>query len=208
MNPTTALALTWAAILFNVVLTLQLARRLRVGAPPPRPPASQAGPAPASQVPVPPLRLAEAGMPAVDFSVTTVDGDMFGVPGPGEPPLTVVYLSDHCASCRANFPRVRGVGDLARRAGEHVLLAFIEDSPETRASSVGLAAEFDFGLPLAVVPPGHPLLSAYNASEATPAFVRMHEGAVIGSGVVGSQTWDAMIKTWRANDRTRAVATR
>lgn len=95
------LILLWIVVLFNLLLTLAIIRRLHLGS-------QQAG-----------LRH---GQMAPDFTAQTLSGESVALQDYAGHPTAFVFISTRCRHCEKLLPELEALGPQAKRAGVNLVL--------------------------------------------------------------------------------------
>ncbi|TDC10541.1 redoxin domain-containing protein [Nonomuraea longispora] len=185
MTTTTMFALTWAVLLGSVALTLFMAAKLRFVLDPFR------------------HQPADLGLPegasAPAFSASTLDGAVLDTEDYAERAFTLVFVSHHCPSCREHLPHMKALWSLAASAGSELVMVVFDEESGSRAEAERMVAEHAVPARTVLAAPGHPLRELYNPRQATPLYCHVESGVVRGSGPLGSQGWQNLVRGWQAD---------
>jgi peroxiredoxin len=175
--------LLWLLVLFNLLLTLALVRRI-------------GGQAAA-------LKL---GQRAPAFEATDLRGQKVSLATYAGRSLALLFVAPHCGPCREELPRLQAVGPQARRAGVELVLVSVASHDETQT----FARDNGIDLPILVAPQeSNPFMKDYKA-RGTPYYcVVGPQGRVQAVGFLDAE-WRALADSWSAASEARsaqAVAT-
>lgn len=124
----------WILMIFNILLTLGLARRI------------------SRQLPrVPKLEFLKPGRPAPAFTARTLEGDEITLADYAGHPVAFVFVSPHCQACREKIPVLETMRSRAKRKGVEIVLVSDSGEEETRA----YVAEIETSFPVLVAPREH-----------------------------------------------------
>ncbi|MFB9622717.1 peroxiredoxin family protein [Nonomuraea helvata] len=185
MTTTAMFALTWAALLGSVALTLRMAAKLRFALDPFRHQPDD-------------LALPE-GMPAPPFSAVTLDGAVLDSDDYADRAFTLVFVSHHCPSCREHLPHIPALWRLAESAASELVMVVFDEESGSRAQTERLVAEHAIPAMTVLASADHPLRELYNPRQATPLYCHVESGVVRGSGPLGSQGWQELVRGWQAS---------
>ncbi|MFF0312046.1 peroxiredoxin family protein [Streptosporangium sp. NPDC004379] len=185
MTTTAMFALTWAALLGSVTLTLRMAAKLRYALDPFRHQPAD-------------LTLPE-GASAPPFSALTLDGAVVDTQDYAERALTLVFVSTHCPSCREHLPHMRVLWRLAESAGSELVMVVLDEESGSRAEAERLVAEHAIPARTVLAAADHPLRERYNPRQATPLYCHVESGVVRSSGPLGSEGWQKLVRGWQSN---------
>ncbi|QFU90266.1 hypothetical protein [Amycolatopsis sp. YIM 10] len=136
-----------------------------------------------------------AGSPATPFTARLVDGRVFNSRDHADDGYLLLFISEHCDSCRKLMPKLPALGRLIGDAGRRLLLVSFEEDIRTGESLNRLLAENGVHERLAVVSASHPLRRDFNPAETTPFFCAVADGAVTATGLVGSPAWTRLFES-------------
>jgi peroxiredoxin len=105
--------LLWVVVLLNILLTLGLARRVRVA--------------------IPVMDSLKVGQKAPNFNVQTLQGKTITLANYADQLTAFVFISPHCKPCREELPHLRELSFKARDYGAEIVLVSDEDEESTRA---------------------------------------------------------------------------
>lgn len=176
-------ALLWIVVLFNLLLTLALIRRLNGQAPGTQRAANDGPP---------------AGQAAPAFLAETLQGATVTLATYAGRELAMLFISPRCGPCREMLPYYLSLGSRAARAGVDLVLVSSANAAETQA----FVDEFNIRLPVLVAPlDDHPLIKDYNIP-GTPFYCLIDAQGIVQSSGYPSKDWGA----WKAATDTWAAA--
>jgi peroxiredoxin len=138
--------LLWILMLFNILLTLGLARRIRRQ--------------------FPKMETLKPGQSAPDFTAWTLDGEPVTRAAYNGQATAFVFVSPACGPCREEMPRLERLRSQAEQRGLSLVLVSDADEEETRKFVEELGAT----LPVLVAPRGRTSFLSDYKSTATPSF--------------------------------------
>ncbi|HEY4691675.1 MAG TPA: peroxiredoxin family protein [Anaerolineae bacterium] len=138
--------LLWVMVLLNLLLTLGLARRMRVT--------------------FPRMGSLKVGQRAPDFTAQTLKGETVTLATYAGRAVAFVFVSPDCKPCREELPRLAGLRPKAEQFGVELLLVSDADEDKTLSFVEGTVD----GLPVLVAPrERNPFFSDYKAM-GTPSY--------------------------------------
>lgn len=154
--------LLWVVVLFNLLMTLAVVRRLNAG----------------SQKEVRKVGL-EEGQLAPAFTAETLSGETVTLSTYARRTVAFIFISPHCQPCIAQLPRIDVAALNAAEIGVEVVLVSDAGVVETRA----LAAEHNIKAPILVAPrKSNPFLNDYKATSVPSYCVVDVRGEVQSAG--------------------------
>jgi len=169
--------LLWVTVLFNLMLTLALIRRLN--------------------------SLPQTGMPetlrigqtAPDFTAETLRGETTVLADYAGRAVAFVFVSAHCSPCKEEMPRLEVLCPQARSAGVELVLVSDTDVTQTLA----MVKQFYLTLPVLAAPRlTNDFLTDYKVG-GTPFYCWVDaEGKVVATGFL-DQAWRQITEQWEAN---------
>jgi peroxiredoxin len=178
------LILLWVVVLFNLLLTLALIRRIN--------PEGLS----ATTSPYQPIGL-EPGEMAPPFSAETLSGETVTLSHYANQRFMLIFTSPTCGPCRDALPGYETAYSTAAKAGVNMVLVSTGDLSSTR----DLINEYRVNsIPVLVAPRGdNPLADDYKVS-GTPSFCLVNQqGKIerIGLSSQGSDEWRALLGSWQ-----------
>jgi len=177
--------LLWVALLFNLLLTLALVRRVN----------RLPGMLDLDNIPT-----LEVGTPAPDFAAETLNGQRVTLATYARQAVAFVFTSPNCPGCVERIPELEALGPQARRHGVELVLVNAAGEAETQA----LVEEHQIKLPVLVAPrDSSPFAQDYKAI-VTPFYCLVdEEGKVQSTGLFGVE-WEEVTRQWRADGQIAA----
>ena len=177
-----SLVLLWLIVLFNLLLTFGLIRRIN------------------TRPGIQPVETLEIGEPAPPFTAETLAGKTVTLAQFTGKRLALVFMSPNCGPCREKLPELQAL--TSKLAGEGIVFALL-----FREAAEGIrpfAAKHNLTMPIWLVPPPNPLWQDYKVV-GTPSYCVIeanHEVAL--TGFFGSE-WKTYVQQWsgQTNARTR-----
>jgi peroxiredoxin len=120
--------LLWSLMLFNILLTIGLARRIKAR--------------------LPNLEMLNVGQKAPDFTAWTLEGEPVTLTDYAGRTVAFVFMSPNCRPCREQLPEFMAAQAKARQNGVEVVVVSDADEAETAL----FIDEFDVQLPVLVAP--------------------------------------------------------
>lgn len=172
--------LLWILVLFNLLLTLAVARRLN---------------AKTSRDLLIDIPKLERGQQAPDFVAKTLDGSPVSLANYAGRAVAFIFMSPTCSPCREKMPMLNALQPITRRAGVEIVLVSDSDHAETKNFSDDLATS----LPILIAPRvNNPFMTDYKAN-GTPFYCLVAvDGRVQSTGFFDDE-WEALVKTWKAS---------
>jgi len=172
------LALLWVVVMFNLMLTLALIRRV-----------NGAGAREGVE-----LGGLPAGQPAPDFTAETTLGEPAGAGALAGQATALVFIGPNCSHCLKTLPLIKELQPQAARAGVRFLLVSDGTPEETRA----YVERHQISAPVLVAPRGlNPLLSDYKV-DGVPFYYMIDASRTIqAAGIPGDPAWQAITAGWR-----------
>jgi peroxiredoxin len=171
--------LLWIVLLFNLVLTLALVRKVNAGG---------------ARGQAPQVDTLKPGTPAPDFSVQTLDGKAVSLASYAGQATLFVAISSHCQPCQELLPELRTVAPRARRAGVELVLVSMDEEPETRS----FVAEQGIELPVLLAPRQSNSFHIDYKTMGTPFYYLLDERGIVqaaGFPAFGVKEWERTIAT-------------
>jgi thiol-disulfide isomerase/thioredoxin len=156
--------LLWLVVLFNLMLTIALVRRVSV--------LSTSGPGPAT-----PIGGLPEGSVAPPFTATTPDGDSRTQADLGDGPVVLAFFSPSCESCYDHAPHFAELGRRAADGGVTAVAVVDGDATTSRRLLDRLPDELPV---LLAARPENPFLGAYLV-DAYPTYTVVANKTVVGS---------------------------
>ncbi len=171
--------LLWAVVVFNLLLTLALVRRM-----------NSLSPSGMSGRP----ETLKVGQPAPDFQAQSLHGETITLANFAGRAVTFVFAAPHCNPCREEMPKLEALRPKARLAGMELVL--VNDA--SIADALAMADEFHLTLPmLAASRASSDFMESYKAA-GTPFYcVVSAEGKVQATGFLG-KAWRDMTAAWES----------
>lgn len=152
--------LLWVLMLFNILLTLGLARRI------------------SRQFPK--MEALKPGQPAPDFTAWTLDGDPVTRASYNTNSIAFIFVSPYCAPCREEIPKLERWRPQAETHGISLVLVSDSGEKETRK----FVEELGAALPVLVAPRECTTFLRDYKSTATPSFCWVgSDGKVQAAGI-------------------------
>lgn len=172
----------WALLLFNLLLTLALVRRVNIGA--------------RAATDRPSEGLAP-GRPAPSFVAETLLGEPVTLADYAGRAVVFLFIGTHCPPCRSALPGYEALGAKAALAGVEFVLVSVDEAVQTRA----FVAELGIRLPVIVAPHrSNPFAQEYD-SLATPSYCLIDAHGTVQSAGYPSLDWGkwkALAESWEA----------
>lgn len=176
--------LLWVVVLFNLLLTLALVRRMSNWSATTRD-----------------VETLEIGQRAPDFTAETLDGRTVTLADFDGRPLALVFMSPTCSPCMERLPELEALGPKARRSGVELVLVYKTDLAETRAA----VGEHGITLPALAAPEtSNPFWQDYMVA-GTPFYCVLDEDRkVLSTGLFGPE-WRRLTQEWSRNGSNRVA---
>ncbi len=178
--------LLWIILLFNLALTLGIARRLNTMSLPGHDLMAE-------------NRL-QPGDPAPAFTAETLDGEQVSLETYAGQMVAFHFLSSHCEPCREVLPDLLALAPLASQAGVQFVFVILEDVQNTRA----FVEEYQIPSPVIVAPRPENDYTKPNKfaevykSTSTPSYCLIdEEGLVLSAGHPRIGDWKKWEMVWR-----------
>ncbi len=173
----------WTVVLFNLLLTLALVRRLN------------------SSSTVNSLSQAENGLKpgelAPDFSAKTLNGEIVTLESYSGRDVAFIFVGPDCGPCREALPSYEALRPKAKQAGVDLVLVSTGDDTQTRL----LATEFQLQPQLLVATErSNPFMKDYQM-RGTPSFTLVNaQGRIQSAGFPTPQSgqWKALADSWQS----------
>ncbi|MDH5506771.1 MAG: peroxiredoxin family protein [Anaerolineae bacterium] len=175
--------LLWVLVLFNMLLTLALVRRVN----------------PSNQNKLEKLAL---GSPMPNFSAVTLDGTTKSAIDYVDSIVAFVFISSQCNPCRDEIPNLEALGPKAKAAGIDLVLVSIENIEQTRI----LVDELDITLPVLIAPRGENSFADDYKIKGTPIYCMVKEGAIYSMGLMDKE-WETITNEWEVVSKAKGAAT-
>ncbi|MER5623206.1 hypothetical protein ABT061_19410 [Streptosporangium sp. NPDC002544] len=194
MSTETLVLLLWIAVFANSFLLFRVIRKLRPLFEPPK------------ELPeIPSLPL---DAPAPPFDAESIDGAILSLRDFAESSVTLVFVSQDCAGCRAHFPNLEKINRIARVSGTRMVLVGFTDSFSPREARDVLRTRHQITADIVIVARRHVLRRLYNPRGATPFFYHVEDGVVRRKGGLDTENWAETVKHWQALARSEGSAGR
>lgn len=169
--------LLWVIVLFNLLLTFGLIRRMN----------ARSG--------MPAIETLEIGQPAPDFTAQTLDDDLVTLAQYTGQQLALIFISPTCKPCVEKLPDLEALAPKAKQHGVTLLLVYKANAKETRAS----VTEHGITLPILISSKSeHSLWRNYKVG-GTPFYCVLDAShKVVSTGLLGSE-WDVLARDWLTN---------
>lgn len=169
--------LLWGLVLFNLLLTLALIRRVNAF--------FTAGPERE-------METLKVGEPAPDFEAETLEGQTATLADYAGRSVVFLFSSEGCGSCRSKLPYYETLLPKARQAGTELVLV----SVDTREIAEDMVKEFQVSLPVLIAPMGeNPLQDDYKA-EGMPFYCHVNEEGIVQATGYFDGVWDSLAQSW------------
>jgi peroxiredoxin len=161
--------LLWVFMLFNILLTIGLARRIKTRQPQ--------------------IEMLKVGQVAPDFRAFTLQGQPVTFADYVGRALAFVFISPHCRPCRDEIPKIEKLQPEARQLGVEIVMVSDVGEEETQA----FIEEFADQIPTLVAPRERtPFLIDYMAT-ATPSYCLVNSGRIVQAVGLGLSELDKKI---------------
>jgi peroxiredoxin len=161
--------LLWVLMLFNILLTIGLARRI------------------SRQFPS--LEFLKAGSSAPDFTAWTLEGEEIAQANYAGRAVAFVFISPHCQPCREEIPKLEALRPQAGRNGIELVLVSDADEEETRKFIEELGVPY----PVLVAPRTRTTFLVDYKANATPLYCLVDaQGKVQAAGLSLSELGEKM----------------
>ena len=178
-----SVGLLWVLVLFNLVLTLGLVRRVN----------TNTGPQLIEEE-----EGLEAGEPAPDFTAETLDGQQINLASYAGRDVVFLFMSPFCGPCREKLPGIEALAPSAYAAGTELVYVSNASVDETRA----YVEEHTIALPVVVASPGGSSFYEDYKISGTPQFCVVDaQGRVQASGYPAPEVdlaWRGLTERWAA----------
>lgn len=181
--------LLWLVVVFNLLLTFALIRRLNAN--------------PQTAAPAQREKGLPAGQPAPDFTAETLTGETVTRATYAGRNLALLFVSPTCGPCREALPAYEALQPAAARAGVILLLVSTADAAQTRA----FADELHLRLPILVAPAPSNTFSRDYRIPGTPSYCLVDAAGIVQSAGYPSLEWGewkALAESWTASLPPRA----
>lgn len=193
MNETLIIStiLVWIVVLFNLLVTLALVRRVNAlnGAQSKSDSQRQSG----SSGPGP-----KVGQPAPAFTAVTLQGEQVTLASYAGRSVAFIFFSTTCEPCREALPSYESALAKAERAGVDLVLVSTNDSADS-ALTRAFVEENNIRLPVLVAPlRDNSFFKDYNF-DATPSYCLVDERGIVQSAGYPSfkwGEWKALVDSW------------
>ena len=164
----------WAAVLFNLFLSLALVRRVNA----------------ISQMGMP--EMLKVGAEAPDFAVETLSGDVVKRADLNGKELALVFVAPGCTACKNHMPRLQELYPKAQKAGVELLVISLAETEPTRI----YAQEVAFTAPIYTAPrEGNSLMMDFKAP-GTPSYYVIDRQGKIKAGGFFDPSWEKLTQEW------------
>jgi peroxiredoxin len=169
--------LLWIVVVFNLVLTLALIRRVGKLA---------------EQPDFEDIPILDVGSKAPDFSAETLDGQSVNLATYAQKSVAFVFVSPTCAPCIDKISMLNRICPLARLNGVEMVLVCLADKNETH----NFSEKHSVQLPVLSAPrDSNPFMENYKVA-GTPAYCFVDgEGRVQSSGFLDTK-WEQLVYEW------------
>lgn len=151
--------LLWVLMLFNILLTLGLGKRINRQ--------------------FPQIDFLKQGQPAPNFIAWTLEGQTVTLADYSKQRVAFIFISPHCQPCREQVPEVEAWQSQAKM--QNLSFVFISDTNEAEAKE--FVAELNVTYPFLIAPRMHSsFLTDYNITS-TPSFYLINAGKVERAGI-------------------------
>ncbi|HEX8600791.1 MAG TPA: redoxin domain-containing protein [Chloroflexia bacterium] len=181
--------LLWALVLFNLLLTLALVRKVNASA-------EERKPAP--------LGL-KVGDKAPDFVAQTLTGGTVTLSQFAGRPTAFLFIQPDCQPCREGLPEYISLHATARDAGAELVLVSIASAEYTRE----FVDENQVGLPVLVAHRNDSSFAEDYKMRGTPSYTYIDaQGRIesVGRPNKNTREWQAVIRSWEATRKEPAGA--
>lgn len=171
--------LLWIVVLFNLLLTIALVRRISTIQP---------------EFNMENVETLEIGSQAPDFTAVTLDGESVSIASYTQKAVAFIFISPTCTPCLEKIPLMNTLESQAKLAGVELVLVNTTDREKTKA----FVEEFNIELPVLVAPrDSNSFVKDYKVG-GTPFFCLIdRKGKVQATGFLGSD-WYTLIHEWMA----------
>lgn len=172
------LVLLWIVVLFNLMLTLALIRRV-----------NGAGAKEGVE-----LGGLPAGLTAPDFTAETARGEPASAGAFAGQATALVFIGPNCSHCLKTLPMIKELQPQAARAGIQFLLI----SDGTREETQAYIERHQIAAPVLVAPRGvNPLLGAYKVDGVPFYYMIDADRTIQAAGIPGDPAWQAIAAGWK-----------
>jgi peroxiredoxin len=176
--------LLWAVVLFNLLLTLAVVRRVNAA--------------------YQDMKPAENGLKereqAPDFAAQTLDGEAVTLSSFAGKPTAFVFISNGCKPCHEELPNYLALQPMAEQAGARLVLVSIDTPESTRE----LVNEFQISTPVLVAQENINSFMRDFKMKGTPAYTYVDaEGKVKSAGRPNKymDSWKQITESWASDKR-------
>jgi peroxiredoxin len=167
--------LLWVIMLFNLLLTLALVRRVNM---------------PSGEL----IETLEIGQTAPQFIAEALIGEQVALADFAGRGLALVFVSPNCSHCRPHIPILENLGPKAKRYGTELILVCDADIDKTRA----YVQELNITLPVLSAPrQTNPFFEEYKAGGVPFYAIIDNQGKILASGGLGNLNWEKFIELWK-----------
>lgn len=167
----------WAAVLFNLLLSLALVRKVNS--------------LPQMRVP----ETLEIGADAPEFAVETLSGDIVTRDNLNGNEIALVFISPGCKGCAGFMPKLQNLHPKAQQAGVELMVICLADAEQTGT----YARELEFTAPIYTAPDdGNSLIMEFKVP-GTPSYYLINRHGKIKAGGFFDQAWDQLTETWSSS---------
>jgi peroxiredoxin len=167
--------LLWAAVFFNLLLTLALVRRMNRM--------------------FPDITFLEAGSQAPDFIAERPDGEKVTLATFARRKVALLFIGPACSSCIQKLPDWEALGPKARKKGVDLVLVSLADAAETQE----FVQKYSIQLPILIMPRGNAAFVTNYKIAGTPQYCVVDEqGKVQSSAFIGKE-WEQLTQEWSSN---------
>lgn len=166
-----SVVMLWAIVLFNLLLTFGLIRRMN----------TRSG--------MPAVEMLKIGAPVPAFTAETLAGETVTLAQFAGKRLALLFMSSTCAPCREKIPELQRLTPQLAREGIVFALLFRESEEEMGA----FVAEHNLTMPVWLAPPPNPLWRDYKVS-GTPFYCVIEANHKVAlTGFFGPE-WDVFVR--------------
>lgn len=176
-------ALLWAVVLFNLLLTLAVVRRVNT----------------AFEDVKPAENGLKEGAQAPDFTAQTLDGETVTLSSLVGKPTAFIFISHGCGPCHEELPNYLALHPKAEQAGARLILVSVGSLESTRE----LVKEFQIRAPVLVAPENSNSFASDYKMRGTPAYTYVDaQGKIQSAGRPNNNfdTWKRITESWESGN--------